>query len=77
MARDGYVAAPDKALRVIARDEHSTGGFTFQESTEVGRLSSYSEHLLRSSHQIVFAGPAIITGVAVFGYLGTNRMSIQ
>ena len=56
--RTGYVAVPGEQVRVIARDENADASFSFREPVEVGRLSYWSERLLRAAPYLLLTGLA-------------------
>ena len=68
-----YIAAGAGGVRVIARDEDSDAAFAFADPREAGRLSFYTEVLLRKSRTILGWGVALILCSGVMSLFAKRR----
>jgi hypothetical protein len=71
--RRGYVAVPEKTVRIIATDENEAEWFAFREPRELARFSYYTLKVIAKGKLVFLAGICIWVGLC-FNQLGRRLL---
>jgi hypothetical protein len=63
--RRGYVAVPEKTVRITATDENEAKWFAFREPRELARFSYYALKMIAKGKLVFLAGISILGGLVL------------